>query len=222
MLRRTVQQRPTNKGEARNACMPAPDAACCPQRSLLRRLLQAMKTSVPLNSVLSRVLADHSAAELGEFRETITSMLSMAEHERRMLNSALGLMAEDVLGLWVRCYGLNGNELPNFDSRSGYTHEYTYSRYDGGGGASTVNASVPRYLPARVEVSLVQIDSKVANRLLELSGNVAGLQALVSDPAIQDAAGFVAKVQGRNDPLCKQLIPGLRTAQATVYLDNAR
>ena len=41
LLRRTVQQRPTNKGEARNACMPAPDAACCPQRSLLRRLLQA-------------------------------------------------------------------------------------------------------------------------------------------------------------------------------------
>jgi hypothetical protein len=133
----------------------------------------------------------------------------------------LGLMAEDVLGLWVRCYGLNGNELPNFDSRSGYTHEYTYTRYDGGG-ASTVNASVPRYLPARVEVSLVQLDSKVANRLLEWSGNVAGLQSLVSDPAIQDAAGFVAKVQSRTDPLSRQLIPGLRTAQATVYLDNAR
>ena len=160
----------------------------------------------------------YSATPTEWLSETLLERVAPADQA----SGYLGLMAEDVVGLWVRCYGLNGNELPNFDSRSGYTHEYTYSRYDGGGGASTANASVPRYLPARVEVSLVQLESKVANRLLELSGNVAGLQALVSDPAIQDAAGFVAKVQGRNDPLCQQLIPGLRTAQATVYLDNAR
>jgi hypothetical protein len=133
----------------------------------------------------------------------------------------LGLLAEDVLGLWVRCYGLNGNELPNFDSRLGYPYEYTYSKYEGGR-ASTVNATVTRYLPARVEVSLVQLDAKVANRLLETSGNAASLQALANDPTIRDAAGFVTKVQGMSDPLSLQLIPGLRTAQATVYLDNAR
>jgi hypothetical protein len=133
----------------------------------------------------------------------------------------LGLLAEDVLGLWVRCYGLNGNELTNFDSREGYPYEYTYSRY-ADGSASTVDATVKRYLPARVEVSLVQLDSKVANRLLGASGNVASLQALLNDPAILDAAGFVTKVQGMSDPLAEQLFPGLRTAQATVYLDNAR
>jgi len=73
----------------------------------VRRLLSAMKTSVPLNFVLSRVLKDHSSAELGEFRETISSMLAMLDHERRMLNTALSLLSEDVYRACTKLHNIS-------------------------------------------------------------------------------------------------------------------
>jgi hypothetical protein len=70
----------------------------------VRRLLKRMKSSVPLNTVLSRVLKDHAGAELGEFRDTIASMLSMVHNEKRMLKSALSLMATDVYRAAAKLY----------------------------------------------------------------------------------------------------------------------
>ena len=62
----------------------------------IHRLLEALKTSVPLNRVLSKVLNDHSRAEFSEFRETIVSMLGTYSYDNRILHTANSLMAADI------------------------------------------------------------------------------------------------------------------------------
>ena len=70
-----------------------------------------------------------------------------------------GLFAENVVGLWVVCYGADGQvNTPakngaKFDSREGY---------DLNKGTAPVDQ---RYLPASVRISLAQIDSRYAARL---------------------------------------------------------
>jgi len=62
----------------------------------INTVLETMKSFVPLNHVLSKVLSDHSRAEFSEFRETITSMMSTYSYEGRLLATANHLMSVDI------------------------------------------------------------------------------------------------------------------------------
>ena len=73
----------------------------------------------------------------------------------------VGLFAENVVGLWLRCTGLDGAELPKtFDSRKGY--ELTV-KYTDASGMQTKKEQ--RYLPAAVTVSVAQIESRLTPRM---------------------------------------------------------
>ena len=77
-----------------------------------------------------------------------------------------GLMAQNVLGLWVQALDPEGNPIPqtagfpgeNFDSRLPYS--YISSVYSG---VATTNLAP--VLPASVQIAIVIIDSRTANRL---------------------------------------------------------
>lgn len=127
-----------------------------------------------------------------------------------------GLFAENVVGFWVRIYGLDGVELSKpFDSRTGYS--YTYQYYNATGALQTMTQQ--KYLPARATISLVQIDSQHAARLTPVWQQVQTL----SQGAI-DAADFMTKFQqaGSSNPALLPLLPGLHAYSTEVYLDNAR
>jgi len=71
-------------------------------------------------------------------------------------NSYQGLFAENVVGMWVRCFDHQGNILTasgaTFDSRVGYPD-------------ASVTPTVTRALPAAVEVSLALLDAASANKV---------------------------------------------------------
>jgi hypothetical protein len=129
----------------------------------------------------------------------------------------LGLFAEDVVGFWVRCHGVDGTELKGFDSRVGYPHRYSY--LDGAG--RTVSKVEQRYLPARVTVSVAQLDSRTAERLAPALDE---LRDYTRDPGVRDADEFLTAIRETEDAssALKSLIPGLRIFSTTVYLENSR
>lgn len=134
----------------------------------------------------------------------------------------VGLFAENVVGLWVRSYGLDGAELPReFDSRVGYSYTLPYRYTDPSGVSVEKTKVVQRYLPARVNVSLVQIDSHTAERMLPVWET---LRNLAADNTIRDASQFIARVQSLSDSQAglRVILPGLRAHATEVYLENGR
>lgn len=116
-----------------------------------------------------------------------------------------GLFAENVLGLWVRAYGVDGNELPrSFDSRTGYP------------------AGAPKhFLPGRVQISFAQIDSHHAPRLDPVWKEVQGLSR---QPKLRDASAFLDALRDRagSNGALESILPGIRTYVTEVQLENAR
>ncbi len=130
----------------------------------------------------------------------------------------VGLFAENVVGLWLRCYGLDGAELPRaFDSRTGYPFTVQYT--DGTGKKQT--RTERRYLPAVVMVSVVQLDSRLAVRMDAVWETV---RALSRDTSIHDAAEFVARMQdaAKTNAAYRPLLGGLRAYTTQVQLLNGR
>jgi prepilin-type N-terminal cleavage/methylation domain-containing protein len=130
----------------------------------------------------------------------------------------LGLFGENVLGLWVRSYGLDGQELPrNYDSRAGYTCHFNSTDASG----VTQNWTEMRYLPAKVQVSIAQIDSQNAHRLALAETQ---LKQLTNATTIRDAEGFLKAFRQATagTPSLKPLLPGLRIYATEVQLSNAR
>jgi uncharacterized protein (TIGR02599 family) len=130
----------------------------------------------------------------------------------------MGVLGENVVGLWVRSYGLDGQELPrNFDSRTGYTCQL--QRYDNSGSKQTW--SEKRYLPARVQISIAQVDSHYAERLPAAATQ---LRTLTTSNSIHDATDFLAAFRQQaigSGPLAG-LLPGLRIYSTEVHLSNAQ
>ncbi|MDD5350583.1 MAG: prepilin-type N-terminal cleavage/methylation domain-containing protein [Chthoniobacteraceae bacterium] len=122
-----------------------------------------------------------------------------------------GLFAENVLGLWIRCYGLDGKELPrNFDSRTGY--DYALPTAAG-------PVTVKRRLPASVRVSLAQLDWRSAKKLPPAADQV---RQIVKSSV--DASDFLAQFQTKANgvPTLAALLPGLRIYSTEVSLRNSR
>jgi prepilin-type N-terminal cleavage/methylation domain-containing protein len=131
-----------------------------------------------------------------------------------------GLFGENVVGLWIRSYGLDGGELPrNFDSRAksptetgGYLNNFK-------DGSRTWREQ--RYLPARVQISLAQLDSHHTRSLPQASEQ---LRALTQDGSVRDADTFTSKLResAPAGTALADLLPGLRIYTTEVQLQNAR
>jgi hypothetical protein len=124
-----------------------------------------------------------------------------------------GLFAENVLGIWVRCYGLDGRELPrDFDSRTGY--DCTFASASG-------PVVEKRRLPATVSLSLAQVDSRHAFRVKEVAS---ALRALSQDSGTRDAAQFLKNLQlaAKDRPDLSALLPSVRIYTTQIQLQNAR
>lgn len=129
-----------------------------------------------------------------------------------------GIFAENVVGLWIRCYGLDGAELPrSFDSRVGYNCKMQQT--DSSGNMQTWQET--RYLPAKIEVSIVQVDSHYAPRLAAAGS---AIRALTGSGAIRDAEQFLEayRTQALGSAPLKALLPGLRIYSTEVLLTNAQ
>lgn len=125
----------------------------------------------------------------------------------------VGMFAENVIGLWVRCYGLDGTESPlakngaKFDSREGY---------DLNKGVTPVDQ---RYLPASVRISIAQVDSRSA---AHIGAAAASLKALTK--SAKDANDFLTQLnaQAKSSPAVAAILPGIRIYSTEVQLLNAR
>ena len=129
-------------------------------------------------------------------------------------NGYAGLFAENVIGFWVRSYGIDNSELsPNhteFDSRKGYPLKM-------GAGATAVGRQ--QYLPALVKISIAQVDSKYGARLTAAKSTIRPLvNAAVDATAFQSAAQSAAS----QSVVMRTLLPGIRIYSTDVYLDNAK
>lgn len=141
---------------------------------------------------------------------------SVAPSEKK--SGYVGLFAENVVGLWLRSYGLDGAELPRaFDSRTGYPFTVQYT--DGTGTKQTKTEQ--RYLPAVVTVSIAQLDSRLAVRMDAVWETV---RALSRDAGIHDAAEFVTRMQNeaKTNAALRPLLGGLRAYTTQVQLLNGR
>lgn len=124
-----------------------------------------------------------------------------------------GLFAENVLGLWLRSFGLDGQELPReYDSRMGYLCNFGYS-----GGLLTER----RRLPATVQISLAQIDSRHVARLKPVADEV---RSLTQEVATRDANQFLERLRtsASGRPELEGLLPGIRIYTTQIQLQNAR
>ena len=129
-----------------------------------------------------------------------------------------GVFGENVVGLWIRCYGLDGTELPrSFDSRTGYSCKM--QKTDNSGNVQTWTET--RYLPAKILISIAQVDSHYSQRLPAAANT---LQQLTGSSSIRDAEQFLQAVRQQatgSSPL-KPLLPGLRIYSTQVLLVNAQ
>lgn len=132
----------------------------------------------------------------------------------------VGLFAENVVGLWLRFYSLDGTELPKsppkvFDSRKGYDLNVTYK--DASGTQQTKIEQ--RYLPAVLTVSVAQIESRLAVRLDNVWQSVQDLSRQATD-----AADFVERLQNaeKSNPGIRPLLSGMRTYTTQIQLTNGR
>jgi hypothetical protein len=132
----------------------------------------------------------------------------------------VGLFAENVVGLWLRFFSLDGIELPKslpkvFDSRKGYDLDVTYK--DASGTEKTKTEK--RYLPAVVTVSVAQIESRLAVRMDDVWESVRDLSRKATD-----AEDFVVRMQTAAEakPALRPLLSGLRTYTTQVQLINGR
>lgn len=137
-------------------------------------------------------------------------------------NGYKGLFCENVVGLWIRCYGLDGQELPrNFDSRKGYQCKMQSTDAGGQGQDHVQNWTETRYLPAKIVVSIAQVDSHYAPRLTAASS---ALQNITNNTSIRDAGEFLQafRQQAAGSTLLRPLLPGLRIYSTEVLLTNAQ
>jgi prepilin-type N-terminal cleavage/methylation domain-containing protein len=133
-----------------------------------------------------------------------------------------GLFCENVVGLWIRSYSVDGKELPrSFDSRQGYdcAMQKTVTNADGSNSVQTWTEK--RYLPARITVSIAQVDSHYTAQLAA-AGN--SIRQLTGSTSIRDAEQFLETFRQQaigSSPL-KPLLPGLRIYTTQVLLTNAQ
>lgn len=143
------------------------------------------------------------------------------------LNSYQGLFAENVIGLWVRCFDSAGTEISadangvgfssDFPSRTGYDSRRGY--YDSTD-TDPAHRTIKR-LPAIVELSIVMVDSNAAARITP-----AMQQAIVSlyqnatdaDGNRFDGKSFVKQAQ--KDPRFQPIKSSLRSCQTRIFLQN--
>ncbi|MEI9898087.1 MAG: prepilin-type N-terminal cleavage/methylation domain-containing protein [Chthoniobacter sp.] len=134
----------------------------------------------------------------------------------------LGILGENVVGFWVRSYGLDGQELPrDFDSRTGYTCQFQKFAAQPDGSFSKQTWTEKRYLPARVRISIAQVDSHYAALL---PASAAKLRTLTTTASIHDAGDFLTAFRQQavgSGPL-SALLPGLRVYSTEVQLTNAQ
>ncbi len=102
-----------------------------------------------------------------------------------------GLLAEHVVGLWIRCFDAQGTLIPNFDSR------------------------VQNQMPTRVEVGLVLLDTRAARRLDETRAEE--LRAAVRNA--ETAGDFLAAVAGST--ALRSLQPHLVPYESSFHLNAA-
>ncbi len=133
-------------------------------------------------------------------------------------NGYVGLFAENVLGMWVQSYGIDGVELSpsssgnrgTYDSRVGY--KLSTGQLNG--------TPEMRYLPALIKVSIAQIDSKYAARLSPVASAV---RKLVNSSV--NAADFLQQAQppaGSSSGPLGAFLPGIRIYSTDVPLENGR
>ena len=125
-----------------------------------------------------------------------------------------GLFLENVAGFWVHAFQPDGIELltngkKTYDSRTGY-------RFKVANGTTQ-----ERFLPARVQISIAQIDAQNAIHLDALGSKVL---ALVKSERVHDAGEFLTALQAaaKTDPAMGRLLPGLRIHTTEVRLENSR
>ncbi len=145
-----------------------------------------------------------------------------------------GLFGENVLGLWVRAYGLGNDasdkskpqELPRTfyslpksdkDTKVGYVYQRPYTDLTG----KPATRDERYYLPARVQISIVQIDSHHVSRLDPVGSKIKQLARLET---VRDASEFLDQLRekARGDKSLAPLLPGLRIYATEVQLQNAR
>lgn len=132
--------------------------------------------------------------------------------------SYLGLFGENVIGLWIRSYGLDGQELPrSFDSRTGYACQFQTTDASGYKQSWTEQ----RYLPAKIVVSIAQVDDHYA-QLLGNSGPI--LRSLVNATSTRDASQFLDSLrqQASGSTLLAPILPGIRIYSTEISLTNAQ
>jgi hypothetical protein len=137
-----------------------------------------------------------------------------------------GLFGENVVGLWVKAYGLDGKilkrsfySLPTSpaDTNVGYVWNRPYVDLTGKQQTKPERA----YLPARVQISIAQVDSHTVQRLDPVAQEI---RKLTRESTVVDAGEFmdrVRKLAGQNRAV-GALLPGLRTYTTEVQLENAR
>jgi len=133
-----------------------------------------------------------------------------------------GLVAENVVGFWVRNYGVGGREITttadsttlatSFDSRTGYEQWET---------AASGQVKKRRYLPFQLSLSLAQFDTRHADKMGTAWRKV---RTLANDRNTGDAVQFLDsfRTAAGTDAELSALLPGLRIYHTQVILDNAR
>lgn len=167
----------------------------------------------------------------GWLSDTILAAAAPADKD----NGYRGLFMENVLGLWVRSFGIDGRELPRAYSSRVFDDEITdvinerppaSSKIPSGYVVATgKNGSVlfpePHYLPATIRISIAQIDAKQATKL---GAAVAELKALANSDSIREASQFMSKLEQaaeQSGPI-RAILPGIRIYSTDVPLENAR
>jgi len=124
-------------------------------------------TSAPC---LSRLLINPSSTTYYSIYSNPTSWISTSILTNNAASTAAsgyqGLMADNVLGLWVQALDPQKNPIQqsvgkageNFDSRLSYS--YTNSVY-----TTVASTNLPPVLPAAIQIAIIVIDSRTAERL---------------------------------------------------------
>jgi len=132
------------------------------------------------------------------------------------VNGYQGLFAEDVLGLWVQCLNTNGSQITQDANGNSLATTHSYSFDSRVGYMDPSSSTVPRHLPAAVNLGFAMIDDRSEKKVTSSLMN--SILALVTTST--NASSFVSAAQANS--IYRPIVPGLRSYQTTILLQNSR
>jgi len=201
-----------------------PNDPTVPKASLCRVFINPCLTSDP---PVDPPMANPQHRVYKNAADWITTAVLDAEAPATDASGYRGLFADNVIGLFIRCFDAEGNRITQAGTGAKFNSRIDYNGREKNAAGSW--APVVRYaptLPDSVEISLVLLDTRAASRLSADTMSIIKAASASSDVLSEPAGSGKTPADGmiktlQDNVAMRQIIPGMSSHSLRIYLENA-